>query len=193
MGVTAGLSTYSYSIWFMAGNTSAADGSYVNLSLSDSGGDRMNFVGLLNTDAGGLTLTAYDATSNGFGSAADFNLHSLTPTPLDRTSWHELKVVTTFVDGAANDIVQYFVDGSLQATIGSWEDYYRDDPEQAGNGNLISAADRILFRTALPSNLGAFTDGSALGFYFDDFTTAASPTLAIDTANPTARLRSAIC
>lgn len=175
VGATAGLNKYTFSFWFRAGDTTGPDGSFVSLSATDDGGSRINYVGIANTDAGGLTLNAYDVTSNGFGNAADFNEFSLTPTPLDRTLWHEVRVESAFVEGAGNDIVKYYVDGLLQATIGSWEDYYRDDPEQAGNGNLLYAVDRVWFGTrAAPSAFG-FTTGDADGIYFDDFNSSAVP------------------
>jgi hypothetical protein len=175
VGVTAGLDKTTFSMWFLAGDTSGPDGSFVSLSATDDSGSRINYIGIANTAAGGLTLNAYDVTSNGFGNAVDFNEYSLTGTPLDRTTWHELLVETSFVPGPNNDIVKYYVDGSLEATISSWEDYYRDDPEQAGNGNQVFAVDRVWFGTrAAPSAFG-FTNGDADGFYFDNFSVSAVP------------------
>jgi PEP-CTERM motif len=174
VGVTAGINKTEFSVWFRAGDMMGPDGSFVSLSATDSTGSRMNYIGIANTDAGGLTLNAYDVTSNGFGNAADFNESSLTATPLDRSTWHELRVESLFVDGPANDVVNYYVDGSLEATIGSLEDYYHDDPEQAGNGNQLYAVDRVWFGTrAAPSAFG-FTTGDAQGIYFDDFSVSAS-------------------
>lgn len=174
VGVTSGVNKFSYSFWFRAGDTSAADGSFVSLSATDSLGSRINYIGIYNTESGGVTLKAYDVTSNGFGNAATFNPHNL-GTPLDRTAWHQILVETTFLNGAGNDIAKYYVDGVLQATIGSWEDYYRDDPEQAGNGNQLYAVDRVWFGTrSAPANFG-FTNGEADGFYFDDFSINAIP------------------
>jgi hypothetical protein len=175
VGVTSDINKYTFSVWFRAGDTTQPDGSFVSLSATDSSGSRINYIGIANTDAGGLILNAYDTTSNGFGMTADFNEAVLTPTPLDRTLWHQLTVESTFAEGAANDVVNYYIDGSLEATIGSWEDYYRDDPEQAGNGNQLFAVDRVWFGTrAAPSAFG-FTDGAALGIYFDDFNAVAVP------------------
>jgi hypothetical protein len=77
-----------------------------------------------------------------------------------------------FNDGPANDVVQVFVDGSLVATGGSWEDYYRFDPEQAGGGNLVPTVDKVLFReagTADPGNAGQ-------GFLIDNIGVTSSPT-----------------
>lgn len=155
---------HSYSLWFRAGNTTAADGSFINLSLTDAPGSRINYVGLGNTDAGGVSVIAYDVQSNGAGNAASFIPYDLTGSlDLSRDEWHKLTVETTFVSGADNDIVKISLDDTLAGTIGSWEDYYRHDPEQIGNGNVLFAADRV----------GFYTRGSAVsgadGFYFDDF------------------------
>ena len=157
-GVTGNTATYS--VWFKAGTTSQ-DNSAISISLSDVGGSRINYVSLDNSNAGGVLLTVYDTTSNGFGNTADFNPSSLGN--VDRTSWHQLLVTSVFNDGPNNEVVQYYVDGSLKATIGSWEDYYRDDPEQAGNGNQLFAVDRVLFRE------GGTAQSGVAGFNFDDF------------------------
>lgn len=145
-------SSNSYSVWFKAATT-AQDGSFVALSLSNSGGSRMNWIGLDNNDAAGLRLTATD------GNFDEFDLGAVS-----RTAWHQLTVATTFLDGPGNDVVNYFIDGVLKQTLSSWEDYYRFDPEQAGNGNLVPASDRVLFRTS-----AGVADPTAAGFYFDDF------------------------
>ena len=60
----------------------------------------------------------------------------------------------------------------LKAAGTTWEDYYRYDPEQFGNGNLIPSVSKLLFRqsgTADPGNLGN-------GFLVDDLTLASSAT-----------------
>jgi hypothetical protein len=174
VGVTPGLNSFTFSTWFRAGNTTAADGSFVSLSATDANGARMNYVGIANTAAGGLTLNAYGVTSNGFGNAVNFNVSSLTPLALDRSVWHQVTVVSTFLDGTANDVVKYYVDGTLEATLGSWEDYYRNDPEQASSGNQLNAVSRVWFGTrSAPSDFG-FTNGGADGFYFDDFSSSAA-------------------
>jgi hypothetical protein len=156
--------SHSYSVWFRAADTTGPDGSFLSLSLTDAPGSRINYVGLANTASGGVTVNAFDASSNGVGNAVDFNEHDLTGgTPLDRNAWHKLTVQTTFVDGPSNDIVEILLNNVSAATIGSWEDYYVNDPEQAGNGNVLFPADRIGFYSRGTAVAGA------QGFYFDDF------------------------
>ena len=57
-----------------------------------------------------------------------------------------------FVNGAANDVVRVYVDGTLVHTGTSWEDYFRDC-----EGNETRTVDSLLFRstgTAAPANAG---------------------------------------
>jgi len=44
--------------------------------------------------------------------------------------------------------VRIYIDGVLTTTGTTWEDYYRYDPEAAGNGNLVSPVSKLLFREA---------------------------------------------
>jgi hypothetical protein len=155
---------HEYSLWFRAADTAAADGSFLSLSLTNAPGSRINYVGLSNTAAGGVTVNAFDAASNGAGNAVDFDEYDVTAgTPLARGDWHKLTVQTTFVDGPANDIVEILLNDVSAATIGTWEDYYVNDPEQSGNGNVLFPADRIGFYARGTAVAGA------QGFYFDDF------------------------
>lgn len=71
---------------------------------------------------------------------------------LDRTVPHNIRNQIWFVDGAANDIVRVWVDGVLEHTGTSWEDYFRDQ-----EGNPTRTVDSILFRTSgtgVPALLG---------------------------------------
>jgi hypothetical protein len=176
VGATPSFTQMDYSVAFKAADTTGPDGTFVSLSTTDAGGDRMNYVGISNTDAGGLTLSAFDTTSNGFGNAANFNETNLTAIPLSRDTWHTIEVDTTFVNGPNNDIVKYFVDGTLVATLGSWESYYLNDPEQANpNDNQLFASDRVGFYTrSSPTQEGAASDADAQGLYFDNFAESAS-------------------
>jgi len=64
---------------------------------------------------------------------------------LDRTVPHTIKVTIDFVDGATNDVVEVYVDGTLVHTGTTWEDYFRlyDDAQVYGTRTV----DSILFRT----------------------------------------------
>ena len=87
-------------------------------------------------------------------------------TGLSRSASHTIKLTVQFVDGAENDIVKVYVDGSLAYTGTSWEDYYRDF-----EGGVPAAVDSILFRvggTAAPANMGK-------GFLIDNFSSYSGP------------------
>src|SRR4029077_16672043 len=87
---------------------------------------------------------------------------------------HTVKITIDYKDGPGNDVVQVFLDGALVATGGSWEDYYRFDPEQAGNGNKVPTTDDLLF-----AERGDPDPGNAGGGYLIDnigVTSAPTPT-----------------
>jgi hypothetical protein len=167
VNVTPGNNFVSATFWFRSANT-VNDGSQTSVALSDVTGSRMWNVGIYNNTGGGVDVFTTDVTDHGAGNAADFNSVTLA-SGLTPGTWHKITVNTQFVDGQSNDVVQYYLDGALVHTGNTWEQYYRHDPEQAGNGNQIFAVDRLLFRTAVaPSALGQFSNAGAQGFYFDD-------------------------
>jgi len=72
---------------------------------------------------------------------------------------HNFRLVMDFVDGPRNDVVKAYIDGVLQATGTSWEDYFR-----YCEGNPTRTVDSELFRTggpAAPANAG-------MGFLVDN-------------------------
>ena len=71
------------------------------------------------------------------------------------------------MNGPGNDVVKIYVDGVLKKTGTTWENYYRYDPEQAGNGNQVPEIAKMLFRLGgvpAPTNLsnGFLVDGLSL-------------------------------
>lgn len=63
-----------------------------------------------------------------------------------RTKAHSIRFALDFKNGPANDVVRIFVDGKKMITGTTWEDYYRYDPEAAGNGNQVPTVAKLLFR-----------------------------------------------
>jgi|GEM_PF-2671681 len=134
------------------------------LSVSPDRGDgsRMSYLSFTDT-AGGIDVVFYDV--QGTGNPANF-VPTTVATGLSRTEAHTIKFDMEFVDGPSNDIVKIYIDGGLAHTGTSWENYYRYDSEQAGNGNKVPTTDSVLFRasgTAAPGNNGN-------GFLFDNVT-----------------------
>jgi len=117
--------------------------------------------------------TALGDNANGCGVGDDFYESDIAT--LSRTAVHSIKVVTHFVDGPRNDVVQVYIDGVLKKTGTSWEDYYRYCSEQSAD-NQTKTVDSQLFRaggTAAPSTAGK-------GFLIDDLLVNAPSTLVVD-------------
>lgn len=148
---------------FQIGTTTAAEQSGLNMSVSpdDGSGSRMSYL-RFEDQADGVHVFFSDVTGGNF---TDTEI-----AVLNRTSAHTIRFWIDFFDGSANDVVKVYVDGVLKATGTTWEDYYRLDPEQAGNGNVVPAVSKLLFResgTADAANAGK-------GFLVDNVTLASS-------------------
>lgn len=83
---------------------------------------------------------------------------------LDRTVPHTIKFDMTFVDGASNDIVKVYIDGSLAHTGTSWENYYRFDGEAHAE-----QAPRAVNTLILRAGGAKAPETSGAGFLFDNF------------------------
>lgn len=134
----------------------------LSVSPDDGNGSRMSYLSFAD-EAGGIRVTFYDVTNAGPNpTVSTFNATDLGT--IDRSTSHTIKFEMEFVDGPSNDIVRIYIDGALAHTGTSWEDYYRFDPEQAGNGNQLFAVDTLIFRaggTAAPATSGN-------GYLFDN-------------------------
>lgn len=141
----------------------------LSVSPDDGNGSRMSYLSFAD-EASGVRVTFYDVTNAGptVGTVTSWN-----PTDLgllDRSTSHTIKFVMDFVAGPANDIVKIYIDGSLVKTGTSWEDYFRYDSEQTGNGNNLFPVDTLIFRAAgpaVPANLNN-------GFLFDNVSLSSS-------------------
>ncbi len=148
-------------------------------------GGRMSWVQMLDTP-GGLEVNFYDyqdvppygsagTISDGFG-AGDTFVFTTVATGLDRTVPHTIKIEMFLVDGPHNDIVNLYVDGVLEHTGTSWEDYFRwvqgpGGPEMTAPVHESRVIRSILFRvggTPAPATSG-------FGFLIDNFSTYSGP------------------
>jgi Calx-beta domain len=89
---------------------------------------------------------------------------------LDRSVPHLVQFSMDFVDGARNDVVKIYIDGSLVHTGTSWEDYYRWCTESQPPVDVSRTVDSLLFHTR-GANAPA-TDGN--GFLIDQVQTQTS-------------------
>jgi hypothetical protein len=101
-------------------------GLYVDLSPDDGTGGRQAYIGISDDGTSGLKILAYDYNPG----TMLFDEHDLITLPYS-LDWHNIMIDMTFLDGPTNDIVKYFVDGTLLATLNSWEQFYIDDSGQA--------------------------------------------------------------
>ncbi len=149
-------------------NLAQQPGLALSVSPDDGNGSRMSYLGFVD-EAGGIRVTFYDVTNPGpLSTISTFNPVDLGL--LDRSASHTIKFEMDFVDGPSNDVVRIYIDGSLVHTGTSWENYFRYDPEQLGNGNVLSPVDTLIFRaggTAAPGTAGG-------GYLFDNVTLSSS-------------------
>jgi len=163
-----GADQFRATLWFHSASASA-DGSNIEIDLGTvAGDDRNTFLALTNKadDKDGLQLRAGEPD----GSTGDFRPTVVIASNITRVEWHRLDIVANFHDGAANDTVEYALDGVALAnpaggtTFGTFEGY-RDGTV----GASYALSNRLYFRSgAAPSGYGAFADTAAKGFYFDD-------------------------
>ena len=158
---------FTATLWFRSASASA-DGSNIEIDLGTvPGDDRNTFLAVTNrADAdGGLQLRASEPD----GATGNFRPTAIIATGISRGVYHRLDIIAKFLDGDANDTVEYALDGVPLAnplggtTFGTFEGWR--------NGLLFTYAlsNRLYFRSgAPPSAYGAFADTAAQGFYFDD-------------------------
>jgi Right handed beta helix region len=137
---------------FSIGTTSAQVQPGLHLSVSPDSGDGSRMSYLRFEDQGdGIHVYFDDATDPGpLGTPANFSDTQIAV--LSRTTPHTVRFLMDLLPGPANDVVWIYLDGKLVHAGTSWEDYYRYDPEQAGNGNLVPSVDKLLLREAGTAN-----------------------------------------
>jgi hypothetical protein len=137
---------------FSIGTTSSGEQPGLHLSVSPDSGDgsRMSYL-RFEDQPDGVHVFFDDATDPGpLGTVANFNETDIAT--LSRDAPHTIRFFMDLIPGPANDIVRIYIDGNLAYTGTSWENYYRYDPEQAVNGNVVPSVDKLLFREAGTAN-----------------------------------------
>ncbi|HMH52959.1 MAG TPA: hypothetical protein VK548_22165 [Candidatus Acidoferrum sp.] len=130
-------------------------GLHMSVSPDDGNGSRMSYL-RFEDQPDGVHVFFDDVTDPGpLGTVATFNETEIAT--LSRGSAHTITFVLDLKPGPGNDVVQIYIDGVLEISGTTWEDYYRYDPEQIGNGNVVPTVSKVLFResgTPNPLNLG---------------------------------------
>lgn len=148
---------------FDFGTTSPNEQVGLQMSISpiDNDDGRMTLVRLLDTADGiDVVVFEYDDTTDTFPPVTIVE-------GLSRAVPHNLRITLTTVDGASNDILQVFVDGTLEYTGSGWEQYYRDIMSD------LVLIERLQFQVR-PGDQNAANTGN--GFYFDNFTITSTDT-----------------
>jgi parallel beta-helix repeat protein len=155
---------------FQIGTTSSAlqSGLHMSVSPDDGNGSRMSYL-RFDDQFDGVHVSFVDATNPG-PSGAESNFSDTDIATLSRTSAHTIRFSIDFFAGP--DVVRIYVDGVLKATGTTWEDYYRYDTEQSGNGNVVPSISKLLFRESGAANLLNL----GKGFLVDNLTLASSAT-----------------
>ena len=142
---------------FLIGTAQSTQQPGLSMSVSpdDGNGSRMSYL-RFEDQADGVHVFFEDVKDHGpLGTVADFRESDIAT--LDRGRSHQIGFLIHFNPGAHNDNVKIVIDGRIKANGTTWEDYYRYDPEQAGNGNQVPDVSKLLFReggVAAPLNLG---------------------------------------
>jgi len=162
---------YVASLDFTSFDANFQPGLAIAVSPDRGDGSRMSFVRIRDT-AGGLAVDASHVPSPATtGGSVDFVAVTDIATGLSRTAVHNLRIEMDLNEGVDNDVVRVFVDGTLAFTGESWENYYRNDTEQAGSGNKVPLIDNLLLRPSQTNPPGTAPELAALngkGLVFDN-------------------------
>ncbi len=143
------------SFWFGTALATYQPGMVTSVSPDDGQGSRMSYL-RFEDQVDGVHVFFVDVVNPGpLGTESNFREYDIAT--LDRTRAHSIAFSIDFVDGPANDVVKIYIDGVLEHTGTTWEDYYRYDAEQIPNGNQVPDVSKMLFREAgapVIANLG---------------------------------------
>ena len=165
-GGSATLSHFDASFKIGTALASYQPGSNLSVSPDDGTGNRMSYL-RFEEHTNGVHVYFTDVTDKGpLGTVANFNETDIAT--LSRGNVHSIAFAMTFKSGP--DQVKITIDGKLAATGTSWKNYYKFDPEQSGNGNVVPTTSTLGFierGTAVPSNAGN-------GYLLDNVTLSSS-------------------
>jgi hypothetical protein len=154
-GVSAALSHFDASFKIGTALASYQPGSNLSVSPDDGTGNRMSYL-RFEEHTNGVHVYFIDVIDKGpLGTVASFNEKDIAT--LSRGNVHSVAFAITFKSGSTPDQVKITIDGRLAATGTSWKNYYRFDPEQVGNHNVVPSTSTLGFivrGAAVPSNLG---------------------------------------
>lgn len=140
---------------FRSVSTSYDPGAVMTISPDSGDGGRQGWVRLSSTSSGVSVETLNYAVDGSFAITNQ-------TTSLAFAQWNTIRYEIDFFDGADNDVANIFLNNTLIATVGSWENFY--DAAQASLHPNRVAVQALIFRS------GA-TAPNAQGFYIDNVVT----------------------
>jgi hypothetical protein len=149
-----------FAMSFQIGTAVAAEepGLHMTVSPDDGTGSRMSFL-RFEDQSDGVHVIFVDVTDPGpLGTVATFNTHDIATLAYGSPA-HTIGLGIAFGPNAGDDVVNVSIDGAPEFTGTTWEDYYRYDPEQNGNGNVVPSVSKLLFRESGAPNLGDVGNG----------------------------------
>jgi hypothetical protein len=135
---------FSATFWIGSTQTAVQPGMHMSVSPDNGSGARMSYL-RFEDQADGIHVFFDDVINPGpVGTVSTFTDTDVAT--LSRTRAHSIRFSITFKTGPGNDVVRIYVDGEEVTRGTTWENYYRYDPEAAGNGNQVSPVSKLLFR-----------------------------------------------
>ncbi|MCL6504340.1 MAG: hypothetical protein K6T86_16795 [Pirellulales bacterium] len=155
---TGAVSRYFYAQFDVRSATGAPQpGARITVSADNGQGGRQGFLAIRDNGATGLAIDTFDVDSSG-NFIGPINIAD----DLSYTDWHTLAIEILFNDGVNNDVINYYLNGTLVHSNGSWEEFYRNF--QLAQHPLGVPVQTLLFRisgSSVPSVQGG-------GFYIDN-------------------------
>lgn len=126
----------------------------VTFSADNGSGGRQGFISIRDSGAGGLDVVTFDVDSSG-GFPGFPGAPNVLATGLSYDEFHSFSMEILFNDGPDNDVINYFIDGLLVHTAGSWEQFYiNHQPALHPFGVPVQTGIFRVSGTAEPNNSG---------------------------------------
>jgi hypothetical protein len=137
---------FSSTFWIGTALATQQSGLHMSVSPDNGSGARMSYLRFEDM-SDGVHVFFDDVTNPGpLGTVSNFSDTDIAT--LSRTRAHSIRFSITFKSGPGNDVARIYIDGIEETRGTTWENYYRYDPEAAGNGNQVSPVSKLLFREA---------------------------------------------
>jgi len=170
-GLSGGLRQPHFAASFLIGTsqgTVTQPGLHMSVSPDRGDGARMSYL-RFEDQTDGVHVFFIDVVDKGpVGTVATFRESEIAT--LTKTRSHLIQFSIEFKDGSANDTVKIYIDSVLKKTGTTWENYYRYDPEQTPQGNMVPTVDKLIFLERGAAN----TTNLMKGFLLDRVTLTSS-------------------